>query len=65
MSEIEVKQTVKNFSKSELEKFRSWFYHFDSEVWDKEIEKDILSGKLHNLANQAISEHQKDKTKKL
>jgi hypothetical protein len=55
----EMIQTVSKNIFTEGSKFlRNWFYKFDSKLWDKQFEKDIASGKLNRLANQAISDFQ-------
>jgi hypothetical protein len=40
---------------SENPKFlRNWYDKFDSELWDKQFEKDVASGKLNQPSKQAI-----------
>jgi len=58
--EIEVKQ----LSRDELSGFRDWFREFDSDDWDKQINKDIKAGRLELLAEEAVSAHN-DKRSKL
>jgi hypothetical protein len=66
MSEFkELEEAVKNLSEEELRKFREWFTSYDAEVWDKQFESDAASGKLDKLANEALSEHKKGKTREL
>ncbi len=65
MSETEAEQTIKDFTKSDLEKFRSWFNDFDSAQWDMEIENDIKSGRLRTVADKAISDFQSGNADKL
>lgn len=52
----EIEKAVSHLPKPELEKFRSWFYKFDAEAWDIQFEEDVLSGKLDQLANQALED---------
>jgi hypothetical protein len=37
---------IRDLSPSELVAFRKWFYEFDTEVWDRQIEADVEAGKL-------------------
>lgn len=59
--EIEVKQ----LSRDELSDFRDWFRDFDSDDWDKQINKDIKAGRLELLAEEAVSAHNDKRTKLL
>ena len=38
---------------SELITFRNWFAEFDAEIWDRQFEEDVATGKLNALAEQA------------
>jgi hypothetical protein len=58
MSKVErAEQQVKQLSPEELAVFREWFASFDAEVWDRQLEADILAGKLDALADQALKDH--------
>jgi hypothetical protein len=61
----ELTNEVQQLSREELAAFRDWFRKFDSDEWDKEIEEDILSGRLESLANKAIGDHKAGRTKVL
>jgi hypothetical protein len=55
MSKIEqIEKEVQGLRPDELEAFRKWFLDFDAEVWDRQFEKDALTGKLDSLAETAI-----------
>ena len=41
---------VQELSREELSVFRDWFSKYDSDEWDRQIEKDIRAGKLESLA---------------
>jgi len=56
---------VQQLNRDELATFRDWFRKYDSDEWDKEIEQDILDGRLDRLANEAIAEHRAGRTKEL
>ena len=59
----ELANEVQQLSREELAAFRDWFRKYDSDEWDREIEEDILAGKLEGLADKAIAEHKAGRTK--
>ncbi|MEO8348777.1 MAG: hypothetical protein ABI610_07685 [Acidobacteriota bacterium] len=66
MSKIEaLEKEVEKLSRSELEAFRNWFAQFDSEVWDRQLESDVASGKLDSLAEDAITAYKRGESRKL
>lgn len=55
MEKIEnIEREIQGLSPTELAAFRKWFWEFDAEAWDYQIEDDIQSGKLDSLANAAL-----------
>ena len=50
----EIEKSVAFLPEPELGKFRSWFEEFDAKTWDKQFDQDVKSGKLDNLADQAL-----------
>lgn len=55
MSKIEqIEKEVQGLNTDELQAFRKWFWDFDAEVWDRQFEKDALTGKLDSLAEAAL-----------
>ena len=66
MDKIEViEKEVSQLSLSELSAFREWFFEFDAEAWDKQIECDSQSGKLDSLAANALKDFQSGKSTEL
>jgi hypothetical protein len=61
----ELTNEVQQLNREELAAFREWFRKYDSDEWDREIEGDVLSGRLDELANEATSEHDAGRTKEL
>ena len=61
----ELQSAVSQLSADELSRFREWFDEFDAEVWDRQFEKDVESGKLDQLAEQAITDFRAGKCKEL
>ena len=61
----ELAKEVQQLSRDELAACRDWFRKYDSDEWDREIEEDILAGRLESLANEAIAEHKAGRTQEL
>jgi hypothetical protein len=51
-----IEKAVEALPPSELAEFRRWFAEFDSSAWDKQLEHDASSGKLDQLANEALAD---------
>lgn len=60
-----LEKEVQQLSRDELSTFRDWFRKYDSDAWDREIEKDILAGRLDSLAEEAIAAHKAGRSKEL
>ncbi len=52
-----IEKTVESLPPSELAKFRRWFVEFDATAWDKQLEQDATSGKLDQLATEALDDY--------
>jgi hypothetical protein len=51
------KKEVQAPSTTELAMFRKWFLEFDAEAWDRQIERDSVSGRLENFAKKSLKDH--------
>ncbi len=60
-----LEEEISNLPPQELAEFRAWFEKFDAEIWDMQFEQHVKSGKLDNLAKNAISDFKNGKYKKL
>lgn len=66
MGKVEdLERQVKELSSGELAVFREWFIAYDWETWDRQLEQDILAGKLEPLAEKALRDHAGGKSTKL
>ena len=54
----EIESAVAHLPLQELARFRAWFDEFVAQAWDKQIEEDVQAGKLDELADQALKDHQ-------
>lgn len=60
MTRIEtLEKTIEQLTPQELQAFRKWFARFDDELWDREFESDVASGKLDRLADAAAAAHKR------
>ncbi len=59
----DIEKAVENLTQNDLQKFRSWFFEYDQDKWDKQLDSDIASGKLDALAKEALAEFENGKTK--
>jgi hypothetical protein len=50
----EIKRAIAGLPSDKLAEFRAWFAAFDAEVWDRELEEDVLAGRLDVLADEAL-----------
>ena len=66
MSEVEqLEQRIQELSPEDFARFRAWFLEFDAQVWDRQIETDLKSGKLEGLITEALAEFKQGKARKL
>ena len=56
---------VQQLNPDELAAFRDWFRRYDSDEWDKEIERDVSAGRLDKLAEEAIAAHKAGRTREI
>jgi hypothetical protein len=66
MSRVErVEEAVKALDADELAQFRAWFAEYDWAVWDQKLEREVQSGRLDDLADEALQDHASGQTKPL
>ena len=53
MSVEELESAVSSLSPAELSKFSQWFEEFLADQWDRQIEQDLISGRLDAALKQA------------
>ncbi len=61
----EIQVAVSQLSADELARFREWFSRFDAEIWDRQFEEDVKSGKLNRHGEKAIADFWGAKCKQL
>jgi hypothetical protein len=66
MTKVEkLESEVQQLNPDELAAFRDWFRRYDSDEWDKEIERDVSAGRLDKLAEEAIAAHKAGRTREI
>ena len=66
MTKVEkLENEVQQLNPDELAAFRDWFQRYDSDEWDKEIERDVSAGRLDKLAEEAIAAHKAGRTREI
>ena len=61
----EIERAVSELPSEELRRFREWFAAFDEDLWDRQIERDLSSGRLDALVEEARTEHRSGRTRPL
>ena len=60
---IEIEEAVQSLSPQDFRVLFDWMIAKDNEIWDSKLEKDIMSGKLDFLAEDAILEFNNGQTR--
>ena len=59
MSRVEaLEQQIVELDQDEFRVLREWFVRMDAELWDRQLESDAKNGKLTNLAEKALRDHE-------
>jgi len=59
----EIEQAVSELPPEELRRFREWFAAFAEDVWHRQIERDLSSGRLDGLVEEARTEYRSGSTR--
>ncbi len=54
MNVEELERIVSQLPSEDLKRFSQWFEEFKADQWDKQIEADILAGRLDSLGEEAL-----------
>lgn len=50
----EIEQAIRTLGPKDLAALRDWFAAFDAEVWDRQLEQDVTTGRLDRFAQEAL-----------
>lgn len=65
MTVKEIEREIQKMPRERLMKFRAWFSRFDSDAWDRQIEKDARGGKLAGMVREAMSSYKAGKSREI
>ena len=65
MSVDELEKVVAQLPPDKLAKFSAWFEEFCADAWDRQIERDAISGKLDKFAKEALEDVKAGRFRKL
>jgi|tagenome__1003787_1003787.scaffolds.fasta_scaffold20959672_4 hypothetical protein len=66
MTKVEaLEREVEKLSPEELAAFRDWFVEHDWQVWDRQIERDAVEGRLDKFAAEALAELERGETREI
>jgi len=66
MSEVEeLEVRIRNLASEDLAQLRDWFYGFENERWDRQIQADFKAGKFTTLIDEARKEFAEGKVREL
>ena len=54
----ELEAAVQRLSPADRATFRAWFAEFDADEWDRQLEADVVAGRLDWLAAEAFADRQ-------
>ncbi len=52
----EIERAVSQLSSEDLAVFRNWFAEFGAEIWDRQFEADVNTGRSDELAKKALED---------
>ncbi|WP_228041633.1 hypothetical protein [Planktothrix mougeotii] len=56
MNVEQIEKAILNLSEQDFSKLRNWLLDLDYQQWDKQLEQDIIKGKLDDIASEALAE---------
>jgi hypothetical protein len=66
MSTVEdIEVAVAKLTPDELARFRAWFEQFEAGRFDEKIERDVRTGKLDRLAEEALADYRKGRAREI
>lgn len=61
----EIEKAISNLKPDEIVQIRIWLEAFEASSWDRQFEKDAISGSLDTIADNAISDFKKGERREL
>jgi hypothetical protein len=54
----EIEEAIAHLSPDEFKAFLVWFEKYENQQWDSQFEKDVESGRLDSMAQEALNEYE-------
>jgi hypothetical protein len=61
----DIERAVTELTADQLAKFRAWFEEFEAARFDQKIERDVKTGRLERLAEQALGDFHAGRAREL
>jgi hypothetical protein len=65
MTVQDLEKAVAQLPPEELAAFRAWFEAFDAARFDEKIARDAATGRLDRLADEALADHRRGRSREL
>ena len=56
---------IQKLNPKELAELREWFFEYEWDAWDRQLERNVQSGRLDKLGKKVLADHAASKTKPL
>jgi hypothetical protein len=61
----DIEKAIATLKPGEFDRLRIWFEEFQAARFDEKIDRDAKAGKLDRLADQALDDHRKGRSREL
>jgi hypothetical protein len=61
----DIEKAIAKLAPGEFDRLRAWFEEYQAARFDERIERDAHAGKLDRLADQAVADHRKGRSREL
>ncbi|MBF0336876.1 MAG: hypothetical protein HQL05_03510 [Nitrospirae bacterium] len=52
----EIEKAITDLSEDDFARLRDWIEELDAEIWDRQFEQDVRSGRLKDISEVAVSD---------
>jgi len=61
----DIEKAIETLKPGEFDRLRAWFDEFQAARFDEKVQRDVEAGKLDRLAEQALNDHRKGRSREL
>ena len=62
---VEIEAAIERLPKNDFRQLHEWIAERDQQLWDKQLEADVVAGRLDRFAQEAIADFQAGRCKDL